>query len=119
MSVYGCLLLLQSYHRRLCYPNRSLSQSVEATNSYEEKVFLVKQSPLFPDVFLASVLSICSTGTRADVTKYFISVGVGTRVLVRLCVCLPHKHALLRSIFQSSGLLSFCPSFLVRCIKMT
>lgn len=39
MSVYGCLLLLQSYHRRLCYPNRSLSQSVEVTYSDEENFF--------------------------------------------------------------------------------
>ena len=88
MSVYGCLLLLQSYHRRLCYPNRSLSQSVEVTYSYEENFFLVKPSPLFPDVFLASVLSTCLTGTQADVTKYFISVGVGDKSSCQT-MCLP------------------------------
>lgn len=40
MSVCRSWLLLQSYHGKLCCPNRDFSQGVGQIFSYEEKFFL-------------------------------------------------------------------------------
>lgn len=106
--------------RRHCLPAAAsccLSLAA-ATRTTQKSIFWPKPSLLFLGgcvcvyiIFLAFVLSIHLTGTSADVTKYFISVGVGDESCCR-CVLFAPLEARVCSAPQSLCLHPFVlPSY--------